>query len=170
MTAIFTGFTPTKPACEPIANPKPPKNTPEVIEAEDSQGITSSVIGALPVAGIGAPISKTAQAKPSVATPSSKVAQTAVTIPAPSEKTAQAKASIGTPSNLGAEDAATVSAPSSKTAQAANAIPLPTEKTAQAKAAVNAPSSLAGQNRGSNLFVYSEQIGNGAWGKTELVN
>lgn len=169
MTAIFTGFTPTKPACEPIANPKPTKTTPEVIEAEDSQGITSSVIGALPVAGVGAPVSKTAQAKPSVAAPSSKAAQTAVTIPAPSEKTAQAKASIGTPSNLGAEDTATVSAPSSKTAQVASAIPLPTEKTAQAKATISAPSSLAGQNRGSNLFVYSEQIDNGVWGKTELV-
>ncbi|QGZ13097.1 hypothetical protein [Alteromonas phage XX1924] len=169
MTSIFTGFTPTKPACDPIPNPKLPKNKPRTLDAKDAPAITTSVIGALSSSGIGAPsfigaessagiaipvnlgaeskvvisapVSKTAESKAPVTAPSSKTAKTAVTIPAPSEKAAQAKASVDTPSNLGAENAATVSAPSSKTAQAKATISAPSNVGAESASAVPTPAS-----------------------------
>lgn len=160
MTGIFTGFNPTKPACDPIANPKPPKNKPKVLGAKDATVITTSVIGALPTNGIGAPSFIDAESSAGVIAPSALSAESKANISAPTELSAESGVNIAAPSNLGAElkpdinapvnktaeSKPDVSAPSTTPAKAAATIAVPSEKTARPKKTVSTPSNLGAED------------------------
>lgn len=146
MTSIFTGFTPTKPACEPIANPKHPSSIPRVIGAESEQVITTSAIGALPSAGIGAPSFIGAESKTSISNPTELSAESSANISVPSNLGAESKPDIDAPVSKIAESKSDISAPSTAPAKAAATIAVPSEKTPRPKKTIDTPDNLGAED------------------------
>ena len=156
MTAIFTGFTPATQACRPIANPLPAFDLSELITP-------------LSISVLGAPSAITSEAAQDVTLPSVATAQPVYVVPMPDTIAGIPAYLVSTPSAASAIASYVVTNPVAINPETASALELPAAVTALTPSNLDNPSALAWQNRGSNLFVYSEQIDNGAWGKTELV-